>query len=366
VEVVAGVSLKNPKPRVWDQSSPYYLPALRAIMVSYAELHVMRVQRAKAMEMGLRAYLGVPDHVRVYLDNGAFYFLGRPGARPRVAYEQFVKEAKPDWYPIPQDFIPIPSMKAAQQLLCYERTMAVNRAYEYDGFVPVLHASRLLPQYVKAIATEKTLAAKSRLALGGMVPNLLRKPKAVPYGQILSALRHVRDQFPTKNLHVFGMGGTATLHIAALLGFDSVDSSGWRNRAARGIVQLPGSGDRSVVKFGSWRGREPDARELRTLRRCGCPACMRRRVTRLTDGGLDGFCHRATHNLWVLLNEAEWINSHLDAGLYADSYAKRLDNTIYAPLITEIVKQRFGTGAELPNAPGLARRAPGEGAVRRL
>ncbi|HEY8163917.1 MAG TPA: hypothetical protein VIF83_00045 [Gemmatimonadaceae bacterium] len=346
MEVVAGLSLKNPKPRVWDKSSAHYLPALRAVMVSYAELHVMRVQRAKAMDLGLREYLGLPNHVRVYLDNGAFYFLGRPGARPRAAYEEFVKEAKPDWYPIPHDFIPTPSMGSAKQFACYERTMEVNRAYEYDGFVPVVHASRLLPRYVEAVAADKTLAAKSRLALGGMVPNLLRKQKAVPYEEMLSALRHVREQFPTKELHVFGMGGTATLHIAALLGFDSVDSSGWRNRAARGIVQLPGSGDRTVVKFGSWRGREPDARELRMLRECGCPACLRRGITGMTAGGLDGFCHRATHNLWVLLNEAEWINSRLAAGSYARTYTKRLDNTIYAPLICEIVKRRLRLAAE--------------------
>ena len=35
------------------------------------------------------------------------------------------------------------------------------------------------------------------------------------------------------------------------MGVDSVDSSGWRNRAPRGIMQLPGSGDRMVAELGS-------------------------------------------------------------------------------------------------------------------
>ena len=35
------------------------------------------------------------------------------------------------------------------------------------------------------------------------------------------------------------------------MGADSVDSSGWRNRAPRGIMQLPGSGDRMVAELGS-------------------------------------------------------------------------------------------------------------------
>ena len=89
------------------------------------------------------------------------------------------------------------------------------------------------------------------------MPNLLRTSKAIPYKEILEGLRRVRQTFADEEIHVFGIGGTATLHLAALLGMDSVDSSGWRNRAARGIVQLPGSGDRIVANLGSWRGREP-------------------------------------------------------------------------------------------------------------
>ena len=81
-----------------------------------------------------------------------------------------------------------------------------------------------------------TVIYEASHCLGGIVPNLLRSPKAVPYQEILDSLRHVRQTFANKEIHVFGMGGTATLHLAILLGMDSVDSSGWRNRAARGIV----------------------------------------------------------------------------------------------------------------------------------
>ncbi len=115
---------------------------------------------------------------------------------------------------------------------------------------------------------------KTAIALGGIVPNLLRSPSAIPYRMILDNLRYVRQTFADKHIHVFGIGGTATLHLAALLEMDSVDSSGWRSRAARGIVQLPGCGDRSVANLGSWRGREPDATEWERLRCCPCPACQ--------------------------------------------------------------------------------------------
>ena len=57
VEIVAGLSLKNLKPRVWEPTSSYYLPALSAVMVSYADFHRMAASRYTAIEQGLHTYL---------------------------------------------------------------------------------------------------------------------------------------------------------------------------------------------------------------------------------------------------------------------------------------------------------------------
>ena len=46
VQIVAGLSLKNLQPRVWDPSSEFYLSGLSAVMVSYAEFHRMKARRA--------------------------------------------------------------------------------------------------------------------------------------------------------------------------------------------------------------------------------------------------------------------------------------------------------------------------------
>ena len=73
--IVAGLTIRNLEPRVWDRGSPYHLPNLRAVMVSYAEFHRKPGARRAAMELGLRGYLGAPKEVSVYLDNGAFSFL---------------------------------------------------------------------------------------------------------------------------------------------------------------------------------------------------------------------------------------------------------------------------------------------------
>src|SRR5690606_4668230 len=121
----------------------------------------------------------------------------------------------------------------------------------------------------------------------------LKAPKALKPQEILSQLQHVREVFHDKKIHVFGIGGTATLHLAALLRIDSVDSSGWRNRAARGIIQLPGSGERMVTELGSWRGRSLSEREWITLENCQCPACRNYGIAGLTTDKSFGFYNRA-------------------------------------------------------------------------
>ncbi|MEW5869059.1 MAG: hypothetical protein AB1894_07270 [Chloroflexota bacterium] len=340
MEIVAGLSLSNRHPKVWNENSPYFLQDLKAVMVSYGDFFKSPTTRKKAMDEGLHTFLEIPDSMKIYLDNGAFYFLRNgSGEVPRNEYEEFVAKAKPDWYAIPQDYIPSPRMSDEEQKACLFRTMAVNRQYQRDGYVPIVHISRFLQEYLEIFKSEPRLMSKPTIGLGGIVPNLLRAPKAMPYQLVLDQVRQVRSELRTQGLHVFGIGGTATLHLAALLGIDSVDSSGWRNRAARGIVQLPGRGDRITANLGSWRGREPTNDEWEMLDACKCPACVRSNVDGLKRGGLEGFCLRATHNLWTLLKEAEDIESHLQGGTYKNWYISHVENSTYRPLIDYLLTQ---------------------------
>jgi len=338
VLIVAGLSLRNLEPRVWDPSSLFHIPALSAIMVSYGEFHQMQTRRKAAMEQGLRAYLNVPNEVEIYLDNGAFYFAFEEAEAPLAEYEEFVENAKPDWKPIPHDYIPFPSMTPQKRRGCFDKTMRANLQYQHNGYVPVVHIGSHLMDYTAQVRADESLSKKPWIALGAIVPNLLRKPKAMPYSDVLVGLLHVRRAFKNKSIHVFGVGGTATLHLTALLGFDSVDSSGWRNRAARGIIQLPGSGERLVADLGNWRGREPSADEWAVVRHCRCPACREYGAKGLEASKLHGFCCRATHNLWVLLEENRWLTKQISAQTYARNYAKRVDNSTYKPIIKELLE----------------------------
>ena len=333
MEVVVGLSLTNLKPRVWEPDNEYHLDRVEAVMISYAEFDGNRKARREAMAQGLHEYLNVPEDIDVYLDNGSFNFAKNDREVPREEYEAFVEEADPDWYPIPQDYIPAPSMNYQKQTWCRMETMKVNRNYSHDGYVPVLHVGRYLEKYLEEIQAESELREKDKVAIGGIVPNLLRAHKALKYKRVLSHLQKIQDTLDDKDLHLFGVGGNSTLHIARLLGIDSVDSTGWRNRAARGIIQMPGSGDRSVRNLGSWEGRDPSDEEWQALAECECPACQEYGLDGLKAKKTFGFCNRATHNLWVLLDEARLIEKHLEEGEYDDWYESHVENSTYKPLI---------------------------------
>ena len=338
MKIVAGLSLKGLKPPVWDTDSPYYLSDLKAVMVPYADFHYMPARRRQAMEVGLHASFGIPSYMSIYLDNGAFRFSRDEGEVPRQDYEAFVAQARPNWYAIPQDYIPTPRMSDVKQLECLQKTMDVNQSYSHDGYVPILHISRHLNEYLRQFKANERLRSKPIFALGGIVPNLLRTPKAMSYKEILDSVRQVRATFADRELHLFGVGGTATLHVAALLGLDSVDSSGWRVRAARGIVQLTGIGDRAVADLGNWKIREPSQEERKKLIECQCPACQQYGLEGLKANLIYGFCNRATHNLWTLLEENRMIQKHLKDKTYVEWYKDHLHNSTYRPIIDQIVE----------------------------
>ena len=338
MKIVAGLSLVNLKPQVWDTTLPYHLPELHTVMVSYADFHQSPTRRRRAIVEGLHASLGIPKHVKIYLDNGSFRFSRAGGEVPRQDYEAFVEQTQPDWYAIPQDYIPTPRMDDHEQLDCLQKTMAVNKGYSHDGYVPILHISRHLDEYLRQFEANERLRAKPIYAIGGIVPNLLRAPKAMGYQEVLDKVRQVRETFADQELHLFGVGGTATLHVAALLGVDSVDSSGWRVRAARGLVQLPGIGDRTVADLGNWRVRQPSQQEWDKLEKCLCPACQKYGIEGLKANRTYGACNRATHNLWILLEENRMIQEHIKNKTYVEWYKEHLHNSTYRPLIDRIVE----------------------------
>jgi len=339
--VVVGTPLDQ-APRFWDRSSEWHLPQVGAMMVSYADFHKSGPKRRAAMEIGLRAYLGIDDRMRIYLDNGSFAFWRKGMERPINEYIEFVREAKPDWYPIPADYIPHPQLSTDKQRVLFDQTMEMNLKYGSQGFVPVAHAGDWLEGYLEAFQRYGLLSC-AQIALGGLVPRLLSSKGSKSRREVVDAIKQTNECF-NGGLHVFGIGGLGTLHLAASLGVYSIDSVGWRNRAARGLILLPGRGERSVVPLGNWHGVEISQAELKMIETCKCPACKRYGLAGLrarnargnSEGrgnGTSGFNRRAIHNLWTLLREAEEIDAKLQSGEYYIWYRQHVTGTILPKLI---------------------------------
>ncbi len=334
MEVVAGLSLKNLRPRVWDKRSSEYIPGLTAVMLSFDEFRQRPKLCQQAITQGLASVLrlGPEDpgdaKVKIFLDNGAFACLRRGDEPAMEEFTKFVEATKPAWYPVPADFIPLPSFTRKRQRRLYERTVEVLEANSDNGFCPVVHPGPWLDLYMAAL---QRLKQTRQLAIGGLVPHLLNSEGA-QRRQTITMLRRIRKEFPGK-IHAFGIGGVVTLHLAAALGIDSVDSSGWRQRAARGLINLRGRGERLAVKLGSWEGRKLTTKERRELNRCRCPACRNTVEGRLRRKGIEGFAARATHNLAVLLDEAELIRRHLDAGDFATWSPRRIHSNAMADMV---------------------------------
>ena len=87
-----------------------------------------------------------------------------------------------------------------------------------------------------------------------------------------------------------------------------------------------------VAELGSWRGRSLTPEEREVLRNCPCPACVLNGLEGLAAGRMEGFCNRATHNLWVLLEEARWVEDRLSSGNHREYYKDRLDTPSTSPL----------------------------------
>src|SRR5262249_53547436 len=135
---------------------------------------------------------GVPAMPRVFLDNGAFACLRR-GDEPAVEqYAEFVAATRPAWYPVPADFIPLPSYSRRRQRRLFDRTLAVLEANSSDGFCPVVHPGHWLDLYMEVL---DRLGQTKQLAIGGLVPHLLNSEGAQRRQTILM-LRRIRREFP--------------------------------------------------------------------------------------------------------------------------------------------------------------------------
>jgi len=118
----------------------------------------------------------------------------------------------------------------------------------------------------------------------------------------------VRSTFPQSAVHVFGAGGFISLAFSLLAGADTVDTTGWRVRAAFGCI-VGRSGRHVRLSRLRARGLDLEVSMHDDLMECDCPSCValvtvRGRARRLAAC----FSNRALHNFWVIAAQVDRIS----------------------------------------------------------
>jgi queuine/archaeosine tRNA-ribosyltransferase len=131
------------------------------------------------------------------------------------------------------------------------------------------------------------------------------------------------------SVHLMGWGSSPLmLHLGYYLGMKSMDTMGYRRKAAFGKIVLPGRGERHIGETSSvFGGRQLNGLDtpgdLALLQDCKCPICQSNQLLLLSD-----WKARAIHNEWVMKQEARTAESFLEIG--RDVYEKYLDKAVFA------------------------------------
>jgi len=181
------------------------------------------------------------------------------------------------------------------------------------------------------------------VGLGSLVPLLFRNGSSKHFKDglkfVVDAVQLVREEFPDSFLHVFGVGSTKTMHLMYALGADSIDSIGWRLKAAYGTIQLPGVGDRHVKSRNNGRPSLNEKEKL-LLAQCECPVCYNKNLDERLDT-LDGlFQSRAMHNAWLFKKEQELYHEKLLANQTLQFLDKRLSKGIFSKAFNHLIEKQ--------------------------
>lgn len=175
----------------------------------------------------------------------------------------------------------------------------------------------------------KKIVCPNAIGLGSLVPLVTSKNPRVAKNFIIDAVKIVREEFPCSFLHVFGIGGTTTMHLMFSLGVDSVDSMSWRLKAAYGAIQLPGVGDRFIHPPKKRRGISKAEQKL--LEKCLCPICKGKTIEERKENfdnlNPSTYKKRAIHNAYVFKEEEKEFKERLKNGEAKEFVEKRLKNT---------------------------------------
>ena len=304
--------LINGTPKPWKHFE------IEGVMVNAYE--ILRKNRGnKIMERGIHNYLDFKGLVA--MDSGGFLFMEKNvlEMHPGTILELYEK-SKPNFGVI-LDHPLQPSLseneKKKRQLKTLENTKYMVDAHKGKNpiLIPVIHGHSL-KEIAWFINELDKIGDFEIYGIGSLVPSVFHTKSAGGIYDLIKIVSFVKKMLPDKKLHVFGVGSTLTMHLMFYIGADSVDSSGWRKKAAYGAIQLPGAGDRYITKNKKHKD-YPGLSEVekRILENCDCPYSI--------DSLMQSFKLRALHNAWVFQNEVKTARKLIEENTY-DEYVERI------------------------------------------
>ena len=222
-------------------------------------------------------------------------------------------------------------------------------------FLPVIHTISddhdLLKYGITKI--EEILGATPELiGIGSLVPlvKTMKGSKKNGIESFIYSLISLRKRLPETFIHAFGIGGTMA-YLAVLAGIDSYDSNGWIQKAAHGVIQLPGISDRFLkkenhkrpylIKNRKQRNNKTLINEIDIFMSCKCEGCKKfynenwnEKDWKLKQKAFIGREQapktlRAIHNVSLYQSEIILMREAIKNNRLEQFVRKRLRNSIY-------------------------------------
>jgi tRNA-guanine family transglycosylase len=294
------------------------------------------------MREGIHNYLNFKGHIMI--DSGGFLFVKKniPEMHPNKILELY-ERSKPDIGVI-LDYPILPNLpeKERKRRLCETlentRYMVAFHKGKNPMLMPVIHGHSLrsVSWFVKQL---NIICDFEMYGIGSLVPSVFNTKGAGGIYNVVKIVSFIRKIIPDKKLHVFGVGSTLTMHLMFYIGADSVDSSGWRTKAAYGAIQLPGTPDRYItIKKKHKNYPRLSREEMNILDDCVCPSCRRISI----DGLMRSYQLRALHNAWVLQNEVNVAKRLVEENTYDDYVERILKNSRFYKVFRYAKRLKLG------------------------
>jgi tRNA-guanine family transglycosylase len=305
------------KPKPWKHFS------LDGVMVNAYEILGKTKANNEVRRKGIHGYLEFQGPIM--MDSGGFQFMKKEelDMDPKKVLKLY-EESKPNFgvildHPLGPNLSHEEKMDRWFNTLTNTRIMVANHNAGCTELVPAVHGHKI-DEIAWFLQQLDKISAFDCLGIGSLVPSVFSTKGAGGIANVVEIVNFVRKTLPDRKIHVFGVGSTITMHLMFYAGANSVDSSGWRTKAAYGAIQLPGIGDRYITqrkRHKTYRDLSESEKEL--LAQCECPVCKKEGLEKLKRS----FTSRALHNAWIFQKEVEKARELIKMNEY-ESYVQEI------------------------------------------